>query len=393
MMIAKQKLYHVTVLSNFVRGFDKYSHSYSKAGVPESTFPDRFFLLQRSDLEIGIRKASQLLDKLGFPRDRLIVLETDVDRSLLHANTATGRGDYINSNRIDLAGIHEIEYNSDKIVLRRTTVEDAMAASFSVRGRPFGAFVDLRPRTISFLPIAFACQAKCSFCFSKASISSDQAPAKLDWGKIAAWIDKAATRGAERAVITGGGEPTLLPADELRRLVSACASRFTKIVLVTNAHVLATAGESDRIKHLSILYEAGLRVLAISRHHDNVSKNELLMTLRTPVDDLTRTWREHRHRWPELRLRFICVLQKGGVENERAVEDYLTWATNQAVDEICFKELYVSTSTESLYFDRSANDWSRRHQVPLSLITRFAEQRAFAEESTLPWGAPVYQGQ
>jgi hypothetical protein len=86
-------------------------------------------------------------------------------------------------------------------------------------------------------------------------------------------------------------------------------------------------------------------------------------------------------------------LQAGGVDDEATVENYLSWATNQGVEEICFKELYVSTSTESIYHDRSANDWSRRHQVPLSLITRFAERQGFVVESLLPWGAPVYRGE
>jgi hypothetical protein len=42
-----ETLWHVTVLSNFARGYDKYARVYSKAGIAESTFPDRFFLLRR----------------------------------------------------------------------------------------------------------------------------------------------------------------------------------------------------------------------------------------------------------------------------------------------------------------------------------------------------------
>lgn len=52
-MAEKKKLYHVTVLSNFARAFDKYSLCYAKAAIPESTYPDRFYLLERSELEIG----------------------------------------------------------------------------------------------------------------------------------------------------------------------------------------------------------------------------------------------------------------------------------------------------------------------------------------------------
>ena len=98
-------------------------------------------------------------------------------------------------------------------------------------------------------------------------------------------------------------------------------------------------------------------------------------------------------RWPQLRLRLISVLQTGGVADATTAESYLSWAAEQGVEEICFKELYVSTSTESVYYDRAANDWSRRHQVSLSLITGLAERHGFALESRLPWGAPVYLGQ
>src|SRR5690349_20532303 len=56
-----EALYHVTVLSNFLRGYDKYARVYDKARIVESTFPDRFFLLAEHEMGIGIAKASALL--------------------------------------------------------------------------------------------------------------------------------------------------------------------------------------------------------------------------------------------------------------------------------------------------------------------------------------------
>jgi hypothetical protein len=175
-------------------------------------------------------------------------------------------------------------------------------------------------------------------------------------------------------------------------LVAACASRFDKVVLITNGHTLAMASEADRILRLGVLYDAGLRVLAISRHHFDARQNERLMHLHTLVEALILTWRENHRRWPQLRLRLISVLQEGGVENDSTLESYVSWAAEQGVEEICFKELYVSTSAESVYHDRSVNDWSRHHQVSLSLVTDFAERQGFVVESRLPWGAPVYRG-
>jgi molybdenum cofactor biosynthesis enzyme MoaA len=391
-MVGLEKFYHVTVLSNFARGFDKYSYTYSKAQIPESTYPDRFFLLPRSELSIGIQKATRLLQKLGLPGNRLIALETELDASLLHRNTVTRLGQFIYSSEIDLSQIYELECDRDLVRLRPTTAEDAIAASLRLSNGKLLPFIDLRPRAVSFLPVALACQAKCPFCFSKASISNDQASEELDWEKVFAWLARAQERGAERAVITGGGEPTLLSSATLQQLVGACASRFNKVVLITNGHVLAVLSESDRVKRLGDLYDSGLRVIAISRPHFEREQNERLMRLSTPVEELISSWRENQGRWPELRLRLISVLQSGGIEDEISVEKYLSWATKQGVEEICFKELYVSTSVESIYHDRLANEWSRRHQVPLSLIRRFVERHGFALGSMLPWGAPVYRG-
>ena len=392
-MIEKKKLYHVTVLSNFARAFDKYSLCYAKTGIPESTYPDRFYLLERSELEIGYQKASRLIEKLAIPGNRLIALETEVDPRLIQENTTTGRGVFIQSGHIRLSGLYDLELNDSGIAMRRAVVEETTAASLRLASHQFQEFAALRPRTLSILPIAQGCQAKCAFCFSKASISADQAPYRPDWDAVGAWLDKAAAQGAERAVITGGGEPTLLPFAQLEKLIGCCAARFSKVVLITNGHTFATLAEAERITRLRALHDAGLRVLSLSRHHADAQRNERIMKLNTPVEALAGTWREHRHLWPNLHLRFICVLQDDGVEDEATLEQYLTWAADQGVEEICFKELYVSTSTESMYFDRAANDWSRHHQVPLSLVTGFAAREGFSVAHRLPWGAPVFTGE
>ena len=81
------------------------------------------------------------------------------------------------------------------------------------------------------------------------------------------------------------------------------------------------------------------------------------------------------------------------MEDLATLTKYVEWAAQQGVEELCFKELYVSTSAESVYHDRAANDWSRRHQVPLSLVTRFAAEHDFELECRLPWGAPIFRGQ
>ncbi|MFD8087782.1 radical SAM protein [Kitasatospora sp. NPDC059722] len=391
-MISSDQRFHVIVLSNFARGFDKYAFAYGKAGIPESTYPDRFHLLTRAELGIGVGKARRLLERLAVPGDRLLVLETSVDPDALVPNTRTGLGMELHEASIRLSAVHELDHADDEVTLRPTTVEDAMAASLHLQEAARRPYAELRPRSVSVLPVASACQARCSFCFSAASISSDQPPARVPWDTVTSWLERARAAGAERAVITGGGEPTLLPFDQQLRLVSACSAAFPKVVLITNAHNLAQGEHADRADRLAALSSAGLSVLAVSRHHQDDAVSERLMSLRTPVGSVVETWRAERERWPGLRMRLICVLQHGGVADASGVADYLSWAADLGVDEVCFKELYVSTSTESLYFERAANVWSRQHQVSLSVVTRFAEQHGFALSSRLPWGAPVYDG-
>ena len=149
-----ETLWHVTVLSNFVRGFDKYARTYSKAGIPESTFPDRFFLLRKTELGVGVAKARTLLDRLALPGDRLIALQTAVAAADLQSNTRTGLGRYVASPSIRLTGVGFIEENEGAIRLHVASLEEVTAQSLQVCQPKLADYAALRPRTFSVLPVA-----------------------------------------------------------------------------------------------------------------------------------------------------------------------------------------------------------------------------------------------
>lgn len=386
-----ETLWHITVLSNFARGFDKYTRTYSKAAIPESTYPDRFFLLKETEIGIGMKKAAALLEKLSLPGNRLIALQTHIPATDLRANTNTGLGRYIESGTIRLGGIAFIE-GAGATRLVSTTTEEATALSLRICQPELADYETLRPRTFSVLPIARGCQANCPFCFSEASASAEQAQATLDSDRILRLADAARQRGAERFVITGGGEPGLLKHDLLCRLITAGSTRFDKTVLITNGHHLAKATEEDRAAMFNDYGRAGLRVLSISRHHHDDGVCAKLMSLNTDVAAIATTWRSMGDRTKMPTLRFTCVLQRGGVDSEAAIARYLDWAGGLGVEEICFKELYVSTSAESVYYRHAANAWSHAHQAPLTLVLAFAKLHDFSEQSRLPWGSPVFEG-
>jgi molybdenum cofactor biosynthesis enzyme MoaA len=386
---AREDLFYVTALSNLVRGYDKFARTYDKARIPESTFPTRFFLLSRYQLAIGIAKAGHLPEKTGLPGDRLIAIETHADARALHPNTRTGLGRYVERGHIAVDGVYLIDPSGH---LAAVSVEEACASSYRVLTAGAPRFETLAPRSVSILPVARACQASCPFCFSRASVSSETVATPIEWARVDEVLRMSARRGARRAVITGGGEPSLLREPELLRLIREAAAIFDKVVLISNGHKWARLPEPERLDALERLASAGLSVLAVSRHYPESDRNATLMGLETGSERVAATWAANRTSLSRLDFRWICVLQRGGVEDRASLSRYLDWAVGGGVEQICFKELYVSTSVESEYHDRAANEWSARHQVPLRLILDFAREAGWTVRETLPWGAPVFEG-
>jgi hypothetical protein len=389
LVLPPESVFHVTVVSNFARAFDKYTRRYDKTAIAESTFPDQFFVLTRQDLAIGLEKARRLLTKLALPGDRLLVLEARLDPAILQPNLATGRGRYLAGPALPVAEVHWV---SEAGELEPTCVEEAYAASLACLKTELLPYAALKPRTFSVLPIARACQAACRFCFSESSASLEQRARLADVELAERWMKPAAAAGAERLVITGGGEPGLLTHDSLVALMAAGARYFPKVVLITNGVHLARGDEDRRAGMLAGYAAAGLSVLAISRHHDDAGHNADIMGLDTGTEKVLAAWhalgqaRPHR-----MRLRLICVLQQGGIETPEDIARYLAWAERQGVDEVCFKELYVSTTLESAYHANPENAWSLAHQVPLAVLTNAMPTLGFEPDGALPWGAPLYR--
>jgi pyruvate-formate lyase-activating enzyme len=380
-------LYHVTVLSNFARAYDKYTGLYSKARIPESTFPDRFFLLRREEIQIGVAKASHLLGRLQLKDDRLLVLETSVIEGDLRENTRTGLGRYVERAHIRVTGVHVLSTSGS---LEPWSIETATARSLRVLHPQLLPYEALVPRSVSLLPIARGCQARCAFCFSRASISAEQGGGHLDHAVVTAILREGRRRGAERAVITGGGDPGLVPFPELLDLVRACAESFPeKVVLITNGRVLAAMEARARETALRALEEAGLTVLSLSRHHPDRSVNARIMSLDVGTEEVLGTIARAGLR--TLRPRIITVLQRQGVDSPERLESLMRWSVTHGVEELTLKELYVATSEESVYHDRAANRWSRENQAPLSLATDLFAARGYPQVAELPWGAPIHE--
>jgi molybdenum cofactor biosynthesis enzyme MoaA len=364
---------YVTVASNFAKGYDKYSRRYSKELIPESTFPNRFYLLE-TDLEAGFNKAKKLLAKTP-DGDRIIVIQTRID--IDHLSPAKV-GESVERNWIKVESVLDEGMNPIQI-------EDLYAESLELNGGLMD-WESLLPRSLSVLPIARACQAKCDFCFSHSSISEDQHQGRIFLDKMEKLCEKSKSLGSNRLVITGGGEPTMLAHHKLLDIMNTGKKFFDKIVMITNGYEL---GHSDHPFQIMKDYvESGLTVLSISRHSDTNNSN--IMHLDTRSEIAADVWRNNRKRLNGLILRWVCVLQKEGVANKATLERYLDWVVETGVEEICFKELYVAATNESVYHDSEYNVWCVAHQVPLNLVIDFMEANQAKKINKLPWGSPIY---
>lgn len=380
----KKAYYHVTLLSNLMKGYDKYSGRYSKSNIEQSRYPYYFFLLPKDQLAIGLEKARGLLAKNGKENDKPIIIKTYIQEAEVRPNTVTGTGLglYIDRNWIKLDGI--LSFIDGQII--QESLEDQIALSYKLNFEDEINYEQCIPRSISLLPIARGCQARCSFCFSKSSISLEQLTGKAFEHRYAAVLESAKKSGAERAVITGGGEPGLLKLENLCQLVRTARNYFNKVVLISNGYFL----QSEAQAKIQALYDAGLTVLSISRHHYDDSINNNIMKLSVNVSDIARCVSEMNDA-PNLILRWICVLQKGGIATRNDIKKYIEWAHSLGVDQVCFKELYVSSSSESFYYNHESNVWSKRNQIPLSLVVDYCTNESMQLVGSLPWGSPIYR--
>ena len=371
-------------LSNWLRGFDRYRMVYSKTRIPESSYPDAFYLLkEEEDWSTGIAKVSKLIDKLGLLGDRILVL-----RSILptcegsaepNIKTGTNIGWRWPKPEIPLSGL---AWLSDKKLIP-VCHEEVTAQAYLINDPKLFAWSECRPRTFSILPIAKACQASCRFCFSKASVSDLVKQHHLSLEEQIRWAEYAKLKGATRAVITGGGEPTLLSHEKLSQLIQELHKIYASILLITNGSQFEKHPE-----RISDLASSGLTTLALSRHGTTALQDAEIMGLKVDFAQIANMAAKL-----GLRTRAICVLQKGGVENHNDLKTYLERAVQDGFQEVCCKELYVSSTLENSWAAKSVNRYCQNNQIPLTMVLESLYNLGFQKIDQLPWGSPVFQGQ
>lgn len=380
---------YITVLSNWLLGYDRYKRIYSKSNLPQSTYPEIFYLLKEDELYIGLKKANALLDKINnenktiFSQNKIIKINTKIE-TYVYKNEKNGLGWFINQKFIDVESV-DIYLNG---IWTSITIEDLTAIAFNLKLKDYQDYNSLIPMSLSFLPIAMACEAKCKFCFSESSISSEQKKKVKDFEELEYWCERAKKEGAQRFVITGGGEPGILGLEKIKEILSISKKYFNKNILFTNGFFIS---KSENIKEtVKELKSSGLSILSLSCHHYQKEKLTEIMGIDTGyltiLDEIKNIPVDER---PKIRL--ICVIQKGGIDNFYEIQKYVDFAFDNNIEQICFKELYVAATNESLYSKTKENKYCIEHQVSLSEVIDYAKNKGLNKVGELAWGSPIYQ--
>jgi pyruvate-formate lyase-activating enzyme len=230
---------------------------------------------------------------------------------------------------------------------------------------------DCRFLSCSVLPVRMACNLNCRFCFSKSSISTlEQQGAGWTGEALRQYFEYAVGRGANRLVITGGGEPLLRP-EVVQNAIRVGRNYFHEIALFTNGSYLT--------RELAAAFVSeGLSYVCFSRHHEDDKKNRLLMGekavgLEEFFDSVQGL----------LRVRATCVLCQSFVEKREHVWDYIKRLRAFGVREFTFKHTYVAYE-QSLFAGSDQNTWAASHQIQND---PFAGEGQIA--ATLPWGPQI----
>lgn len=390
----KKKFLAFIPLSNWLLGFDRYLYHFTKEHIPGSKFPDCFYLVDaenKNEIVHVYNKTKQLISRLNVENDCMICLEAHLEVSEQGAQpntfTSTGIGWRWPSPQLPL---HRVGWAHDENTIEWTSHEHITADSYQLNIPSLNSWEQCSPRSFSVLPIALACNASCPFCFSKASISSSVIPQKLDRQNIQYWAQKAVEKGATRAVITGGGEPTILPFPQLLELTSILGEHYSSILLINNGSMIdkwRRQNPEEALKKLQLLQQAGLTRIAISRHGVNEEMDAKILGIPVKSHEVM-----HLIQKAGISSRYICLLQKGGVETALDIENYLIRASSEGIQEVCFKELYVSSLSENPKSPSKENIYCMEHQIPLSLLIQTLTSLGFETHQQLPWGSPVYTG-
>ncbi len=238
-----------------------------------------------------------------------------------------------------------------------------------------------------------ACPNECPICVSRMTpdYGLGAKEPQVDWRTFEKATQVAVNHGAQYALITGKGEPTLFPCQITEYLHRLEGRPFDRRELQTEGSRIANGGRLYN-EFLRVWRDHGLDVVAVSMYHFDSKKNARMFK---PKDgehyDLSRLLGKIHSNG--LRTRLSCVMMEDCIDSVEQVEKLIGYAKNQGVFQLTLRTAsYPGNSADSEYAD-----YIRKYALKddgtdkrFNDIKKFVQGKGkFCDE--LPHGASVYE--
>ena len=233
-----------------------------------------------------------------------------------------------------------------------------------------------------------ACPNDCPICISKMTPDYELGTKEpeVNWERFDKATTIALNHGAETALITGKGEPTLFPGQVTRYLLRLHGKPFDKRELQTEGSLLAKGGLYDDF--LDVWRDLGLDTVAVSVYHYDGQKNkEVFRPKSGEYFNLAKLIEKLSSKGMNTRL--SCVMLNNYVDNVEEVKKLIEFAKQNGVFQLTLRTAdRPKTSLDSMvaeFVDKNRLDNER-----LEVINNFLKENGGVCD-ILPHGAVVYE--
>jgi len=240
-----------------------------------------------------------------------------------------------------------------------------------------------------------ACVNDCPICISKMTpdYGIGYEEQEVDWDAFNRSTHYAFNHGAEVALITGKGEPTLYPGQitgylhRIEMVERTRGERFDRREMQTEGSLLAKGGHYD--DWLDVWKDHGLDVVALSIYHYDAEKNEEVFRPKggQKYFDLPKLIEKLNSKG--LKTRLSCVMLDGYIDSVEEVERLIRYAEDNDVFQLTLR---MADSPKNP-LDMEAAQYVERHRLS---DEKFRDILDFLEKKgdfcyDLPHGAQVYE--
>jgi len=243
-------------------------------------------------------------------------------------------------------------------------------------------------KTFSIIAGSGTCNARCPFCISKMTPSNgiELKEPEVNWRNFRIAARLAREYGADTAMITGKGEPTLFPGQITKYMEALREFQFPFVELQTNGIDMAER-EGVFKPCLKKWYEAGLTMPAISIVHYDPEKNrKIYVPNRSNYINLPKLI-SNLH-GEGLSVRLVCIAIDGFIDGAEKLEKLIEFARTNRVEQLTLRPVNKPEEARN----QQVYDWTTKHYLKedqLRSIQGYLKKEG-ASLLELPHGGTVY---